>query len=87
MIRTITLSRTYDIPLTNKKIPGFMKDENNDAIMTKFVGHRVKMYILRIEGKKNMKKVKGIKSNVVVKSITFEGYTRYLNDVIEMRSR
>jgi len=39
-----------------------MKDENNGAIMTEFVEKlRAKMYALRI-GKKNTKKVKGVKS-------------------------
>jgi len=71
----------------NKKVPDLMKDENNGIIMTEFVGLREKMYALRVEGKKDMKKAKGIKSNVVAKSITFEDYTQCLNDAIEMTRR
>jgi len=43
---------------------GLMKDENNGAIMTEFVGLRAKMYALRVNGKKDTKKVRGVKSNV-----------------------
>ena len=74
----------YGIPLVNKKIPGLMKDENNGAIMTEFVGLRAKMYSLRVDGKKDTKKVKGVKSNVVARTITFDDYMRCLNDEIEM---
>ncbi|XP_011688401.1 PREDICTED: uncharacterized protein LOC105450316 [Wasmannia auropunctata] len=74
----------YGIPLANKKVPGLMKDENNGAIMTEFVGLRAKMYALRVDGKKDTKKVKGVKSNVVAKSITFNDYVRCLLDETEM---
>jgi len=61
-----------------------MKDENNGAIMTEFVGLRAKMYALRVDGKKDTKKVKSVKSNVIVKSITFDDYTRCLFDETEL---
>ncbi|KYN01408.1 hypothetical protein ALC62_07801 [Cyphomyrmex costatus] len=45
------------------------------------------MYALRVQGKKDRKKAKGVKSNVVARSITFDDYTKCLNDVIEMTRR
>ncbi|XP_050447449.1 uncharacterized protein LOC126849549 [Cataglyphis hispanica] len=77
-------NNAYDIPLVNKKVPGLMKDENNGAIMTEFVGLRAKMYALRVDGKKDTKKIKGVKSNVVARTITFDDYTRCLHEEIEM---
>jgi len=61
-----------------------MKDENNGTIMTEFVGLRTKMYALCVNGKKNTKKVIGVKSNVVARTITFDDYTRCLQHEIEM---
>jgi len=69
------VDNVYGIPFVNKKVSGLMKDENNAAIMTEFVGLRAKMYALCVNGKKNTKKVKDVRSNVVVKSITFNDYT------------
>ncbi|KYN39706.1 hypothetical protein ALC56_05909 [Trachymyrmex septentrionalis] len=77
----------YGISLANKKVPGLMKDENNGTIMTEFVGLRAKMYAVRMDGKKDTKKVKGIKSKVVAQTITFDDYTRCLNEEIEMTRR
>ena len=63
-----------------------MKDENNDAIMTEFVGLRAKTsYAVRMDGKKDTKKVKGVKNNVVAR--TFDDYTRCSNKEIEMTRR
>ncbi|XP_018395378.1 PREDICTED: uncharacterized protein LOC108773902, partial [Cyphomyrmex costatus] len=82
-----SIDNPYSIPLANKKVPGLMKDENNGAIMTEFVGLRAKMYALRVQGKKDTKKAKSVKSNVVARSITYDDFTRCLNDAIEMTRR
>ncbi|KYN26647.1 hypothetical protein ALC57_03983 [Trachymyrmex cornetzi] len=65
--------------------PGLMKDENNGALMTEFVGLRANMYAVRVDGKKDTKKVKGVKSNVA-RTIMFDDYTR-LNEEIEITRR
>jgi len=65
-------------------VPGLMEDENNGAIRAGFVGLRAKRYALRVDGKKDTKKAKGVKSNVVARNITFDDYTRCLHDEIEM---
>jgi len=75
----------FGIPSVNKKIPGVMKDENNGAIMTEFVGLRSKMYALKIQGADNekhreTKKAKGIKNQVVKCRITFDDYVDCLNN-------
>ncbi|XP_018401236.1 PREDICTED: uncharacterized protein LOC108778519 [Cyphomyrmex costatus] len=80
-------NNAYGIPLANKKVPGLMKDENNGAIMTGFVGLRAKMYALRVDGKKDTKKAKSVKSSVVAQTIMFDDYTRCLNEEIEMTRR
>jgi len=77
-------SNVYGIPHVNKKVPGLMKDENNSAIMTELVGLKAKMYALRVNSKKDTKKVKDVKNNVVAKSIMFDDYTQCLFDEIEM---
>ncbi|XP_018342240.1 PREDICTED: uncharacterized protein LOC108748509 [Trachymyrmex septentrionalis] len=75
----------YGMPLANQKVPSLMKDENNGAI-TEF-GLRAKMYAVRVNGKKDTKKVKGVKNNVVAQTITFDDYTRCLNEEIGMTRR
>ena len=52
-----------------------MKDENNDT--TEFVEFRAKMYGEKMDGKKDTKKVKGIKNNVVARTITFNDYAMF----------
>ncbi|XP_076301922.1 uncharacterized protein LOC143220061 [Lasioglossum baleicum] len=78
------IENKYNIPLVNKKVPGLMKDENNGMIMTDFVGLRAKMYTLRVDGKSDTKKAKGVKTSVVRTTITFDDYMRCLQDEIAM---
>ncbi|XP_076664768.1 uncharacterized protein LOC143367041 [Andrena cerasifolii] len=77
----------YNMPRLNKKVPGLMKDENNGMIMTEFVGLRAKMYALRVDGKKDTKKAKGVKTNVIVRTINFDDYAQCLHKEIEMVRR
>ncbi|KYN39296.1 hypothetical protein ALC56_06320 [Trachymyrmex septentrionalis] len=77
----------YDTPRVNNKIPGLMKDENGGAIMTEFIGLKAKMYALRVIGKSDTKRIKGVKKNVVAKTITFDDYARCLNDVTILSRR
>ena len=58
---------------SNKKVIGLMKDEMGGDIIEEFVSLRPKLYSYRV-GSKEHKKCKGIKKNVVKKTITFEGY-------------
>ncbi|XP_070526566.1 uncharacterized protein [Cardiocondyla obscurior] len=74
----------YNMPLVNKKVPSLMKDENNGAIMTEFIRLRSKMYALRVDGKSDTKKIKGVKNNIVAKTIAFDDYVRCLREEIEM---
>ncbi|EZA62309.1 hypothetical protein X777_04048 [Ooceraea biroi] len=62
--------------LRNKKVPGLMKDENNGAVMTEFIGLRSKMYALRVHGKRDTKKTKDVCRIVVGRTITFDDYAR-----------
>ncbi|KYN11288.1 hypothetical protein ALC57_16561 [Trachymyrmex cornetzi] len=76
--------KAYGMSLVNKKLPGLVKDENNGMIRTEFVGLRAKMYEVRVDGKNDTKKAKDVKSNVVARTITFDDYTRCLNQEMEM---
>jgi len=73
----------YGMPLANKKVLGLMKDKNNGAIMAEFVGLRAK----KVDSKKDTKKAKGVKNNTIARTITFDDYTRCLNEEIEMTRR
>jgi len=67
-----------------------MKDKNNGAIMIEF-NHRIelraKIYAVKVDSKNDTKKAKGVKSNIVARTITFDDYTRCLNEEIEITHR
>lgn len=71
---------SFGMPRVNKKIVGLMKDECCGQIMTEFVGLRSKMYSIRINGKDWIKKIKGVKTSVVDKTITFDDYVECLRN-------
>ena len=50
--------------------------------MTEFVGLRVRKCTLRVQGKKDTKKAKSVKSNVVARAIIFKDYS-----ILERRNR
>ena len=71
---------SYDMPRTNKKIVGLMKDECSDEPMTEFVGLRSKMYSVRVNGEYRFKKCKGVKYGVVQRTIQFDDYKRCMDE-------
>ena len=62
----------------NKKVIGMFKDEVAGRQITHFVGLRAKLYSYKVEDEKDLKKCKGIKKNVVKKSIDFDDYVKCL---------
>ena len=63
--------------LTNKKALGKMKDECGRDVMEEVVAVRSKMYSVKV-GKKNIRKAKGVKKNMIEKEITHEHYKEAL---------
>ena len=80
-------SNVYGMPRANKKIPGLMKDENNGAVMSEFVGLRAEMYATRVAGQDDTKKIKGVKKSVVARTITFDDFTQCLREAVEVTRR
>ena len=62
----------------NKKVIGMFKDEVAGKQITHFVGLRPKLYSYKVEDERELKKCKGIKKNVVKKSIDFDDYVKCL---------
>ena len=62
----------------NKKVIGMFKDEVVGKKITHFVGLRPKLYSYKVEDEVDLKKCKGIKKNVVKKSIDFDDYVKCL---------
>ena len=77
----------YDIPLVNKKVLGMMKDELAGKIMTEYVGLRAKLYAYLIECLIEIKKAKGVKTNVVDKTIKFDDYLNCLRSSCKIKRK
>ena len=61
----------------NKKVIGMFKDEAGGKQIEEFVGLRAKLYSYKLHEKEH-KRCKGVKRNVVAKSITHEDYKNCL---------
>lgn len=79
----------YNFPLVNKKVLGMFKDECCGKILTEFVGIRAKSYSLNLEDDNEIiKKIKGIKKNIVSDCISFNDFKNCLDkNVIVIRSQ
>ena len=75
----------FNMPRVNKKIVGLMKDECNGEIMLEFAGLRSKMYSIRVQNQKPIKKAKGVKSSIVKNTITFDDYIKCLHENVTIR--
>ena len=62
----------------NKKVLGKMKDKRRGLAIKEVVAVRLKMYSVLKAGKKNIRKAKGVKKNVIEKEITHEHYKEAL---------
>ncbi|XP_073228494.1 uncharacterized protein [Porites lutea] len=62
----------------NKKVIGVFKDEVAGKQITHFVGLRPKIYSFKIEEEREVRKCKGIKKNVVKKTMDFDDYVKCL---------
>ena len=62
----------------NKKVIGKFKDEAAGRQITHFVGLRPKLYTFKVEEKGETRKAKGVKKNVIKKSLSFEDYKNCL---------
>ena len=60
----------------NKKVIGKFKDEAAGKQITHFVGLRPKLYTYKIEEEGEKRKAKGVKKNVIKKSLSFEDYKK-----------
>jgi hypothetical protein len=69
----------YQLPRVNKKVLGKMKDECSGIIIDSFVGVKSKSYCV-LTANDVIKKIKGIKRNVVRDNVSFEDYKNCIDD-------
>jgi hypothetical protein len=68
----------------NKRKVNKFKDEAGGKIVSEFVGLRSKMYMLTIEGGKQIKRAKGVSKSVVSKQLSIEDYLRCLYEHVPL---
>ncbi|XP_031341014.1 uncharacterized protein LOC116169127 [Photinus pyralis] len=69
----------FNIPRCNAKVIGLMKDEMSGKVITEWVALASKMYSFRTRDC-DVKKLKGVKTNIVKNRITFNDYLKCLKN-------
>lgn len=76
-----SIDNQYSLPLKNKKVLGMMKMECCNQTISEFIGLRAKIYCLMMEDDEDViKKIKGIKKNVISDTIKFTDFKKCLNE-------
>ena len=70
----------FGISKKNAKVVGKFKDEMNGRIILAFTGLRSKMYSIRAENHKVIKRIKGVSFSTVQTTITFDDYVHCLRE-------
>ena len=79
LIHLIILKNIHqELKRINKKVIGKFKDEAAGKQITHFVGLRPKLYSFKVEDDPETRKAKGVKKNVIKKTLSFEDYKECL---------
>lgn len=71
----------------NKKIPGLFTDEFGSKTCTEFISLSPKVYCIKLLDNEYIKKIKGVKKNIVNQQITFENYFKCLFEGIVLKKK
>jgi hypothetical protein len=69
------------------KVPGLMKDETSGKPITHVVAIRSKMYSVKTDGGKTIKKAKGVSRTVVSQDLTYDMYKKCLDEGVVFKHK
>lgn len=75
----------HGIPKVNEAVVLKLKDEMGGEIISEFVGLRAKLYSYKMKNEKQIKKLRGCKSCIIDKKITFDDYRKCLENRVRQK--